>query len=362
MRIEHGFVAALRNQWQPTVGFRQRAGQVDLEQYVAALVNVKPAIHACEPVSTNELQTVDDVALDEINHAFELVEQGHVAFVVLAGGIGSRTGGSKSFIRLPGVGVSLVTHKIFQATVSVNDRATTALTWIMVAPNTLERYASELSTLSPQPTCSLFEQFDAPVLRPDYSLHVSDDGKVIRHPTGTGDLGAALIESGVLTDNPQVKHLYVVPVSNVLADIDLRVLARHIRQGSQLTCEVIPTEKNQRLDDLLYWADGRQTFVTLDDVPPNSEPAHFGSNGCMVIDVATLVRSVDLPYTRKRELRQHQVTMKIERSLSSLTSCVPATYVCVEPERCLNVLTQDDVVRADKLLDGNAALGLHRMR
>lgn len=366
MRFEPSFVAELRDDMSRVVpDLRKRVERPGglSEQALLDLVARPPSsdVTDYEPASVADTvrPTPDDVLLGE-----EAIARGEVAFVVLAGGSGTRTGEPKAFLRLPKVGITLATHKLQQASCLAYDGSVLrAPAWFMVSPQDAQRFVFHMSVLCPPPDGCAFTQFESYRLKPNYRIDFTDRGIADLHPTGHGDVGPALVESAVLRDNPKVKHCVIVNVDNVLASIDPATVGLHLRSGRHVTCEVFQARSDEPTmgspgglsSGGLVWVDGRLQVVDGFRLPPNALSAvPLRNTNTMIVSRTALEADVAWSWHRVRRVVAGRVVVQHERLLQQYTAENETTFVLVDrDQRYLSIKTVTDVMDADVRLNGN---------
>jgi UDP-N-acetylglucosamine pyrophosphorylase len=359
MRFEPGFIRELKqdlNSVKPE--FRRRATREGglKEQELLSLVS----------------SPVDDV-LDDIEHvtavsnydhltqtggwhlAIDAVRTGEVAFVVLAGDNGTRAAGSKAFMRLPKLGITLTTNKLVQSGFTTDEgEVLQAPTWFMTSPSNIERMLLHLGGLSPVPDGCVFEQFESYSLSPDNTLSFIEPGVPELYPTGHGDVGPALVESGVLADNTNVKHCVIVNVDNVMASLDLHVLGHHLETGAHVTCELVKRERGDS-GGVPVWHENRAQVVESFRLPDGFvDKAVYHSTNTTIISVEALRAELQWRWHRVRKQIDGRIVVQFERMLQQYTEVFATNYVEVpRVQRYLPIKTEADLLRADEILNSN---------
>lgn len=306
-----------------------------------------------DQANERDLVRHDDIAASKAGA--DAIRSGEVAFVVLAGGAGTRIGESKAFLRLPKVGITLAAAKLTQASVVTDDgEFLQAPTWFMTSPALSARMVSHLSSLIPTPTGVVFEQFESYRLSVNSRLRFVEQGVPDLYPTGHGDVGLAMLESGVWDDNPGVKHVVIVNCDNVLGSLDLATLSHHLETGAHVTCEVVERRPHDG-GSCVAWADGRLQAIENFRLPVDFvEQARYGSTNTMIVSVKALTTPIPWRWHRVRKIIDSRIVVQHERLLQQYTEAFPAQFVLVDAaRRYLPIKTESDLARAGELLDGN---------
>jgi UDP-N-acetylglucosamine pyrophosphorylase len=359
MRFEPGFVKELREdlaQVKPEIKARLARPGALTEQQLLGLVSCTPqeVVSDAEHATASDVVPYDDLASWQAG--IDAVRAGEVAFIVLAGGAGTRAGGPKPFMRLPKLGITLMANKLVQSAFATHDgEVVQAPVWFMTSPGLLEQFARHLEGLVPQPAAgTVFEQFESYRLSVDNRLVFTEPGVPELHPTGHGDVGPALVESGVLVEHPNVKYCAIVNCDNVLASLDPVLLTHHIESGHDVTCEVVERKKAEH-GGVLAWVDGKLQVVERFRLPDGfADEARYHNTNSMIVNVAALRAEIPWCWYRVRKQAGSRLVIQHERLLQQYTVAFKAGYVLVDrARRYLPVKTEEDLQRADEVLNGN---------
>lgn len=284
-----------------------------------------------DPAMTEPVHATDrNVSImGDIMHCDELVgehaiKHGEVAFVILAGGAGTRAGGPKAFMKIPHVETSLLAWKLMQG----GDMPI----WIMTSPDTLQAVGDHISQLSLSPKTSgrIFTQFEGYRLTPDNRISWVNQGVPDLHPLGTGDLGPALLDAKVFDDYPNVKWAYVCNVDNVMADPYDGLVGFHIRHNMPITCEVVDREKEDK-GGVLAWVgrEGKRLQIVEDWRLPQgfSDAALFHNTNTMLFNVDVLKADVKWRWHRTRKETKGKIVVQHERIIQQYTEEYDTSYV-----------------------------------
>lgn len=345
-----GFVTPLREQLErvdPTIQQRvHRVGGLSDRELVSLTTrpDADPALY--HPVqATEEDVRAFEVTLEDEAVGEQAVKNGEVAFVVLAGGAGTRAGGPKVFAHLKRVGMSLLAWKLLQAG--------NMPVWVMASPDMfmpIERHIA-LMALPAGMNGTIFEQFEGYRLTPDNQMSLNGSGVPELYPLGHGDVGPALVESKVLDENPQVKRIVVCNVDNVLASPDASVIGCHIRSGAKVSCELVPRQKGDR-GGIPVWINDQLQVAEDFRLPEGfAAEARYHNTNTMVIDVDVLRYDITWRWHRVRKEVNNRIVVQHERLLQQYTEECAANFIVVPREaRYQCVKTQDDLERADEFL------------
>lgn len=360
MRYEPGFVKELLQDLasvSPDFKKRlQRRGALT-EQQLLSLVCATPSEilteieHFTTPTSYERLTWSSEAR----EAGFDAIRAGEVAFVVLAGGSGTRAGGPKAFMRLPKLGITLMANKLVQSGFTTHEgEILQAPTWFMTSPAHLERMALHLGGLSPIPEGCVFEQFESYRLLPDNRLSFVEPGIPELYATGHGDVGPALVESGALADNPNVKHCVIVNCDNVMASLDPHVLGHHVLSKQPVTVELVEREKGDA-GGIPVWHENRVQVAELFRLPDGfADEAKYHNTNTMIVSVEALKTELPWRWHRVRKQVDNRIVVQHERLVQQYTEAFPTNYVAVPRAlRYLPIKTEADLLRADEMLNGN---------
>lgn len=352
MRFEPGYIRDLKNDLSKidpgTKAKTSRLGSLE-ESKLIDLCNSTSDLVYGEHASEKDVVSYD--SLGDLDLAINAIKNDEIAFVVLAGGAGTRAGGPKALMRLPKTGITLAANKLLQSCVRISNQNYQAKTWFMTSPSLVNDLARHFCGIIPEPNCSIFEQFES--CRLDVGNRVIfRNGVPDLYPTGHGDLGPALIESGILDENPNIKHCVVVNCDNVLASLDLFILNQHLKTRSHVTCELIKREKNDK-GGIPLWVNGRlqivENFRLQDGL---ADDALYHNTNSMIISVEALRSNVDWRWYRVRKQLESKFVIQYERLIQQYTEMFDTQYVLVDRNlRYMPVKTEEDMRLADDLLN-----------
>lgn len=357
MRFEPGFYKDLQRDIEsvkPEIRAKlARDGAMTEQQLLWNICSTPETVSGAEHASENDVVKYDD--LHTWQAGCDAIRSGEVAFVVLAGGAGTRAGGPKAFMRLPKLGITLMANKLFQSSLVTHEgEVLQAPTWFMTAPSIFEKMALHLGGLSPTVEGAVFEQFESYRLTVDNRIDFSEPGVPNLAPTGHGDVGPALVESGVLADNPRVKYCVIVNCDNVLASLDPVILSRHVESGNEVTSELVERAKGDK-GGAPVWVDGRLQIVEDFRLPDGfTDDARYHNTNTMIVNVDVLKGMTNWRWNRVRKHVDNRVVVQHERLVQQYTERYKTEYVLVDRDRrYLPVKVEADLERADEVLNGN---------
>jgi len=348
-----GFVTSLSEELKGVLPLFQdrvrRKGALSDDELVSLTtrMDADPAMYHPEHVTKEQVTSFESITTIDEQSGEELIKQGKVAFLIMAGGAGTRMGGPKLFAHLPAVGTSLLAWKLLQAG--------NMPTWVMTQPDMTKSIQRHMSSLALPLGMHgvIFEQFEGYRLTPDNRLLQIGPGIPELYPLGHGDVGPALIESGVLDDNPAIEHVVVCNVDNVLATPHPGIIGQHRRSGCKVTCELVERRKGDR-GGCPVWIDGQMQIAEDFRLPENfADESSFHNTNTMIIDVDVLRWDVPWRWHRVRKDVNHRLVVQYERLLQQYTEECQTNFVLVPRDsRYAPVKTPEDLEKADKLLAG----------
>jgi UTP--glucose-1-phosphate uridylyltransferase len=266
----------------------------------------------------------------------ELIRQGKVGAVILAGGMATRFGGvvkavvpvlgDRSFLELKHADLHAVSrraggpvHALVMSSFATHER--------------IAAHCAERALTAPRP--EVFPQFVSLRLTPGGAPFREADGSLSPYATGHGDLTWALRRSGALARFRAAggQVLLMSNVDNLGATLDPALVALHVELGAAITAEVVRKEKGDkggapaRLDGVPQIIEG---FRFPRDFDQDSIPV-FNTN-TFFLDAAAIDRDFELPYYRVEKLVGGQPAVQFERLVGELTALLPTRFVEVPRE------------------------------
>ena len=353
MKTEPGFVRSLREELTQVLPEFQvrvhRSGALTDEELVKMTTrqDADPAMYHPDFPDDDKLNNYEEITVADEQVGEEMISRGEVAFVLLAGGAGTRMGMPKVFAKIPGVDTSMLAWKVMQGG--------NMPVWIMTSVGNLKSIALHLEKLARPPKASyhIFEQFEGYRLTPDNRLEWIAHGVPDLYPLGHGDVGPALVESGVIADNPGVKYAYIVNVDNVMGSPHPGLLGFHKREGATVTCEVIERQRGDKGGVVAYVNNKLQIAEDWRLPAGFADQARWHNTNSMIIDIAALKAPIEWRWHRARKQVGHRLVIQHERLLQQLTEEFPTQFVRVPRDaRYFGVKTQEDLEAAGRMLTG----------
>jgi UDP-N-acetylglucosamine pyrophosphorylase len=197
----------------------------------------------------------------------------------------------------------------------------------------------------------IFEQFEGYRLTPDNRLQIGTTGLPELYPLGHGDVGPALVENGVLDDNPLVEYAYICNVDNVMASPHPGIIGRHIRTGAPVTCEVVRRRKNDK-GGCLAWVNNHLQIAEDFRLPRGfAETSRWHNTNTMIINTSVLRSEIPWRWHRVRKHIDNRIVVQYERFLQQYTEEYRSDFLEVPRDvRYCPIKEPSDLKRAGKLV------------
>ena len=279
------------------------------------------------------------------------LNSGKVAYCIMAGGAGTRIGEPKALLRLPNIGLSLLTIKLFQAIGS-------GPIWIVVSPSIKQQVIDHVSSQIgiDHERVKYIEQFESYRLHPNNDI-VFVDGKPELYPCGHGDLFPALTKSKILYDfiASGGEFVSVVNVDNVLAGLDPVLIGWHALSQSNVTCEVVRKEPG---DSGGLVCDDRGQIQIIETYRMRGvysyDEFEWLNTNSIIFNANLNIEPLGNAWNRVQKNINGRLVIQHERLLQELTEAYDTTFVAVNREdRFFPIKNIDDLNLAAQKLNAN---------
>lgn len=281
------------------------------------------------------------------------IDAGHVAYCILAGGAGTRIGEPKALLRLPDLGLSLLTIKLFQATGN-------GPVWIVTSPSLKQQVIDHVSTLVgiDHSRITYVEQYESYRLHPNNEVIINDSGPEL-YPCGHGDVFPSLVVSGILKEflTNGGRYVSIVNVDNVLASLDAMLIGWHILSNSKVTCEVV--ERLQSDSGGVLCVDRGQLQIAELFKIKGSDHQDFKwlNTNSLIFNANLNIEPLGNSWNRVQKNVGGRLVIQHERLLQEITEAYDTMYVKVDrDERFFPVKNSEDLKVASSRLNINKRL------
>lgn len=288
-----------------------------------------------EPPTDTDVLTLPEEGSAEEAELSELglnaLREGHVAFVVLAGGMATRMGGVvKSLVEvLPGLRfLDLRLNELM----SLQRRGGRQVPlWLMTSDATNEGIVDALGARRDPEFLQTFTQSLSPRLTPEGELFRDDRGELSLHSPGHGDLPDALKHSGLLARFVERggRYLTVANIDNLGAGLDPKIIGFHIRHGKPVTCEVVEKVETDK-GGIPVRVDGRPIILEEFRIPATFDPKSvrvFSTNTFHFDARALLDLDMNWTYFTVEKIVDGRRAIQFERLINEVTSWLDTKYL-----------------------------------
>jgi UTP--glucose-1-phosphate uridylyltransferase len=263
----------------------------------------------------------------------EALRRGHVALVVLAGGMATRMGGvvkalvealpGKTFLELRLEEMASLERKFGEA----------PPLWLMTSHSTEQAIREALGERLDGKRIGLFSQFLSLRLTPEGQLFLDASGRPSEHAPGHGDLPSALQKSGLLS--PFVARggrlVMVTNLDNLGGTLDPAIIGWHLTHGDPVTAEVVDKVAGDR-GGIPVRVDGVPRILEEFRIPKSFDPASVRVFATNVFHFnARVLAELDIPWTYFRVTKQVEgkPVVQFERLINEVSSFLPMRYLLV---------------------------------
>jgi UTP--glucose-1-phosphate uridylyltransferase len=279
------------------------------------------------------------------------IDLGKVAYCIMAGGAGTRIGEPKALLKIPGIDMSLLTLKLFQA-------QGTGPIWIVVSPTLKQKIVDHVKSQAgfDQSRIEFVEQYESYRLTPDNQISFIDESTPNMYPCGHGDLFPALYSSGLLQKfaSSGGKYISIVNVDNVMGDLNPSIIGRHILSNAKVSCEVVERREKDS-GGVLCEVDGSLQIVEEFRVKgKDAKLFKWLNTNSFVVNADLELGKLGNSWNRVQKNVDGRVLVQHERLLQEITSAYETNYLMINREdRFFPVKNLEDLIEVSKKLDGN---------
>lgn len=291
----------------------------------------------------------------------EAIAAGHLAAVVLNGGMATRFGGVVKGVveALPGRSfLQLAAAKLRRAGASAGGTVPLLLMNSFATDETTREHVVETGHLGVAPSdVLLFAQFVFPRLAEDGGLFVSDDGRCSLYGPGHGDVIDALRLGGAVECMTArgVRHVAVYNVDNLGAGPDPLVLGQHLAGGRPATVELVEKAPGDK-GGAPALVNGHLEIVEDFRFPAGFDQDRIGvfNTNTFIFNIEVLEQAYPLDWFTVRKNVGGRAAIQFEHLVGQVTAFLDAHYLVVPREgvesRFLPVKRPDDLAELQPLL------------
>lgn len=308
-----------------------RSGGLDPHDLINLITHPKDqTIDLPEEVLLGDVIGYEDIAERFSALGSKLFEDAKIAFCILAGDAGTRMGGPKALIQIPGTDDTLLSLKLKQSK-HVPD------VWILTSPDLTQKIKVyiESNGLS-RHGLQVIEQYESIRLDSLNCLVYDSSGNPCFHPAGHGDVIPALLHCGVLSKflARGGKHVAVVNVDNVVAEPDARLYGLHDSADHYVTCEVVKRLSSDSGGFLCSYQ-GVNQIVERFRMSSETDVNQFRwlNTNSMIFKADLPFENVKWTWHRVKKVVDDKVIIQYERLLQQLTEFFKASFVAVPRDK-----------------------------
>lgn len=331
-----GFLNALQEQleaFSPEQLSRiSRQGGLDIHDLIELIVKPQDnSVDFVRPVDDNEVIKYNSLTEQHAKRGIELIHDGKIAFCILAGGSGTRIGGPKALLEIPGSSETLLSYKLRQAE-NIHD------IWIITSPSNsaaVKKYLNDKKLI--REGIKIIDQYESIRLNSINSVVLDNESNPCFYPTGHGDVIPALVNSDTLSEflSKGGQHVVVVNVDNIGASPDERLCGLHDSSSEVgVTCEVV----QKLVGDSGGYLCNYQGIAQI--VEAFRIPQFLDTNQLRLLNTNSMIFRADLDFNeikwawhRVQKIIDNKVVIQYERLLQQLTQEFITQFVRVERDR-----------------------------
>ncbi len=284
-------------------------------------------------IEDSSIATLESVNDETAEFGSDLIREGKVGCVVLAGGMATRFGGVVKAAVEVDKGKDFLSLKVGQVQALARELEARIPMYIMTSfatHDTIEGLVEELQTEEVPIRC--FSQFVSVRLTEEGELFFGDDGEPSLYAPGHGDLTFALRRDGILQAfrDQGGEHLFMSNVDNLAASLDARLVGLHAKFGADVTVEVVSKDPGDK-GGAPAKVDGKPQVVEAFRFPhafdQDSIPV-FNTN-TFFIRAEAIDRDFDLDWFMVRKQVDGHPAVQFERLVGQITAFLKTGFVHV---------------------------------
>ena len=256
---------------------------------------------------------------------------GHVALLVLAGGMATRMGGVIKALVDAIPGKSFLDLRRAEMRALEQRYGTAPPFWLMTSHSTDAGIRAALGSDLDGYAVATFTQHLSLRVTPAGNVFLNQKGQPSEHAPGHGDLPDALRESGLLKTFVERggKVIMVTNIDNMGGTLDPVAIGFHLQHGKPVTAEVVNKLPSDR-GGIPAYVDGTLCILEEFRIPPSFDPKTvrvFATN-VFYFDAPTLLGlNMNWTYFTVNKKVDDQPVVQFERLVNEVTSYLPTAYV-----------------------------------
>jgi UTP--glucose-1-phosphate uridylyltransferase len=263
----------------------------------------------------------------------EALSAGHVALVVLAGGMATRMGGVVKALVDALPGRSFLDLRLTEVAAIAKRAGRPAPLWLMTSNATDADLRAALDGLLDGKLVAAFPQHLSIRLTPEGDLFRDGAGNFSVHAPGHGDLPGALKESGLLGSFVAAggQLVMVANIDNLGATVEPAVVGWHLDHGAPVSCEVVEKVGSDR-GGIPVRLDNRPVVLEEFRLPKGFDPATvrvFNTNTFMFDAKALNELEMDWTFFTVTKKVDDRPAVQFERLVGEVTSHLETKFLKV---------------------------------
>ncbi len=270
----------------------------------------------------------------------ELLSQGKIACLILAGGQGTRLGTSLPKALFEVVHKKTLLQLLCEKTAAASAAYNTALQMAIMTSTSnhqvIEDYLEKNGYFGLKKSqVHLFMQDNAPFLNDEGDWFLDSSGSFAQGPDGNGHSLRKLVEAGICKKWKEqgIESLIVLPIENPLADpFDAALCGDHALKNREATLKAIERSDPHEKVGVLVSSKGKLAVQEYSELPDHFEAplAHIGLF-CFSLSFVEKVAQIELPWHLARKSYGDQKIWKFERFLFDVLVHTQKSGVLVYP-------------------------------
>lgn len=319
-----------------------RRGGLTEELLLDLLIN--PPDHSISVAEQPDVARITVYAKEEIEQNSKignaLIDEGKVAYCIMAGGAGTRVGEPKALLTIPESNLTLLSLKLSQA-------KGPGPVWIVTSPSLKEKLKEHIDNLTfiDRNRISILEQYESYRLTPDNSI-IFNEGIPELYPCGHGDIFPILAENKNVKNFREEGGMYVcvVNVDNIGADLSPEVVGHHHASEAKVTCEIVKKSQGDSggvlcniFGDLQIVEGFRLHGSSIDDFD-------WINTNSFTMNLDLQFENLGIDWHRTKKQIGNRLVIQHERLIQEITAAYDTSYLYVErSKRFMPIKSRQDL-------------------